>query len=213
MVMLGYELGAKAYRVFDPVARHVHVARDVIFDVEAQWDWSTWLQKEDGDEHHDIGLDTFTVADEYVVCSTEPVEEGSASVEQGSPSAPASVEPTSPMETTTGSPMQVDFATPPSNVQDYVDAFHEEDEELRFRLVIDVLGPSSLPGLAERDLEQGELLLVSAEEPATFKEAEKNPSWRKAMDEEMKSIEDNKTWQLVDLPAGHSPIGLNGFSG
>jgi hypothetical protein len=98
-------------------------------------------------------------------------------------------------------------------VQDYVDAFHEEDEELRFRLVDDVLGPSSLPGLAERDLEQGELLLVSAEEPATFKEAEKNPSWRKAMDEEMKSIEDNKTWQLVDLPAGHSPIGLNGFSG
>jgi 6-phosphofructokinase len=28
------------------------------------------------------------------------------------------------------------------------------------------------------------------------------------MEEEMKSIEENKTWSLVDLPAGHKPIGL-----
>jgi hypothetical protein len=28
------------------------------------------------------------------------------------------------------------------------------------------------------------------------------------MREEMNSIEENKTWKLVDLPSGHRPIGL-----
>jgi hypothetical protein len=33
--------------------------------------------------------------------------------------------------------------------------------------------------------------------------------WRKAMLEEMVSIEENKTWSLVNLPKGHRAIGLN----
>lgn len=37
MVFFGYELGSKAYRVYDPVGNRVHVSRDVMFDEEAQW--------------------------------------------------------------------------------------------------------------------------------------------------------------------------------
>jgi hypothetical protein len=42
-------------------------------------------------------------------------------------------------------------------------------------------------------LDDAELLLTSAEEPPTFAEAEREANWRKAMVEEMRSIEENST--------------------
>jgi hypothetical protein len=39
-------------------------------------------------------------------------------------------------------------------------------------------------------------------------QAEQEASWRHAMDEEIKSIQDNKTWKLVNLPEGQRPVGL-----
>jgi transposase InsO family protein len=39
MVLLGYEQGSKAYRLYDPVSERVHVSRDVVFDEDAAWDW------------------------------------------------------------------------------------------------------------------------------------------------------------------------------
>jgi hypothetical protein len=53
-----------------------------------------------------------------------------------------------------------------------------------------------------------ELHLVSSDKPATFAEALRSLSWRKAMMEEMNSIEENGTWILVDLPPGRKPIGM-----
>ena len=32
MVLIGYEEGSKAYRVFDPTANHVHITRDAVFE-------------------------------------------------------------------------------------------------------------------------------------------------------------------------------------
>jgi hypothetical protein len=53
-----------------------------------------------------------------------------------------------------------------------------------------------------------ELNFTSADEPMTFCEAEREQSWRQAMIDKMKSIEDNGTWELTSLPAGHRAIGL-----
>ena len=36
---IGYETGSKAYRMYDPVAKRVHVSRDVVFDEETRWNW------------------------------------------------------------------------------------------------------------------------------------------------------------------------------
>ena len=55
---------------------------------------------------------------------------------------------------------------------------------------------------------QEDLLLTTAEEPSSVSEAQREPCWSKAMLEEMSSIEENATWELVDLPRGHKPIGL-----
>jgi hypothetical protein len=40
MVFVGYEDGAKAYRVYNPATRRLHITRDVIFEEGRQWDWS-----------------------------------------------------------------------------------------------------------------------------------------------------------------------------
>ena len=60
--------------------------------------------------------------------------------------------------------------------------------------------------------EQEQLLayLTSSTEPWTLKEAQMGSEWRywrEAINDELKSIQDNNTWELVDLPHGRKPIG------
>ncbi|BBG96765.1 hypothetical protein Prudu_005670 [Prunus dulcis] len=45
-------------------------------------------------------------------------------------------------------------------------------------------------------------------DPMSFFDAVKEPKWQKAMDEEIKSIEKNNTWELTELPQGHKTIGF-----
>ncbi|CAA0806954.1 Uncharacterized mitochondrial protein AtMg00300 [Striga hermonthica] len=40
MVFVGYEDGAKPYRVYNPSTKRLHITRDVIFEEERQWDWA-----------------------------------------------------------------------------------------------------------------------------------------------------------------------------
>ncbi|KAF0901271.1 hypothetical protein E2562_038843 [Oryza meyeriana var. granulata] len=102
----------------------------------------------------------------------------------------------------------VEFVSSGSNLEEMLDADHEEDAPLHFHTLDNVLSKVAAPGLAARELDGGELLLTTASEPANFKEAEQDEVWRKAMVEEIKSIEDNQTWELAMLPAGHRAIGL-----
>jgi hypothetical protein len=73
-----------------------------------------------------------------------------------------------------------------------MDAFHDI-EEVHFRHMDNVAGEAEAPGLATHLLDDQELLLMSAEEPAMFIVVEKDASWRKAMLDEMRSIEENRT--------------------
>ena len=44
-VFIGYEHGrSKAWRVYDPVAKHVHISRDDVFDEAASWEWDAGAQ-------------------------------------------------------------------------------------------------------------------------------------------------------------------------
>ena len=39
-VFIGYEHGkSKAWRVYDPVSKRVHISRDAVFDEAASWNW------------------------------------------------------------------------------------------------------------------------------------------------------------------------------
>ena len=73
-----------------------------------------------------------------------------------------------------------------------MDVFHE-GEEVRFRRLDDIVDGTGPSGLAGRLLNDAELLLVSAEEPPTFVQAEWDRNWGWAMLKEMKAIEENET--------------------
>nr|CCI55340.1 PH01B019A14.9 [Phyllostachys edulis] len=101
----------------------------------------------------------------------------------------------------------VEFATPLSNDEDRIDAYHG-GEPLRYRTMDDLLGEQPVPELAQRDLEAELHLAQDDGEPRSFAEAERNAAWRAAMQEEMDAVERNKMWELADLPAGHHAISL-----
>ena len=79
---------------------------------------------------------------------------------------------------------------------------------MRFRRLDDIVGDIGPSGLAGRLLNDPELLLVRAGEPPTFTLAERDGIWRRTMLEEMKAIEKNDTWELVDPPPECRPISL-----
>ena len=55
--------------------------------------------------------------------------------------------------------------------------------------------------------EQLQLSLFSYQ-PTSFNEAVKDAQWVKAMNEEIDAIEKNQTWDLVDIPADKTSIGV-----
>ncbi|CAO2038735.1 unnamed protein product [Urochloa humidicola] len=62
MVFLGYEQGSKAYRLYDPRARRVHVSRDVIFDENRAWSWE---ESGDGEAEGGVGSEFVVERVEY----------------------------------------------------------------------------------------------------------------------------------------------------
>lgn len=52
--------------------------------------------------------------------------------------------------------------------------------------------------------------LVACEDsdPLTYEEAVNQGKWRKAMDDEISSIENNNTWELVEFPHDGKKIGV-----
>jgi len=114
----------------------------------------------------------------------------------------------SPAPTISPAPPAVQLATPPTEVlDDDLDAEHDDDVPLRFRTVDNILGDASVPGQAHRGYDDV-LNIASVDEPASFTEAEQEESWREAMRAEIKAIEENHTWELVELPVRHRAIGL-----
>jgi hypothetical protein len=100
---------------------------------------------------------------------------------------------------------QIELATPLEDDEDRLDAFYN-DEPLRYRTMTNIIGDESSQGLAPRLFAQ--LHLTHAGEPTNYAEAKSDPAWEAAMKQELESVEKNRTWELVDLPASHRPISL-----
>ncbi|GKE00765.1 retrovirus-related pol polyprotein from transposon TNT 1-94, partial [Tanacetum coccineum] len=60
----------------------------------------------------------------------------------------------------------------------------------------------------EHDAREVSIPTAMNNEDITFEEAIRNKKRKEAMDEEIGAIEKNKTWEMVELPKGHKPIGV-----
>ena len=72
--------------------------------------------------------------------------------------------------------MPIEFVSPPSDITEFVGAFHD-DEEVRFRRLDDIVSGTGSSGLTGRLLNDPELLLVSVDEPPMFVLAERDANW------------------------------------
>jgi transposase InsO family protein len=209
-VFIGYENGrSKAWRVYDPVAKRVHITRDAIFDEAARWDWGA----------EQLGGGTFVIdTDAAVAAGLGPIPQGHAH-EATEPASPAS--PATPLAENPGTPAGPGSASPTSST---ATAYKEQGAAHGYVSPPSGATPDSelvgeeaprryrtLESVYDDDIDVGgsdSLLFVSGEEPSTFAEAEPHAAWRAAMMDELASIEENGTWALTTLPAGKRPIGL-----
>jgi hypothetical protein len=71
-----------------------------------------------------------------------------------------------------------------------------------------LLGDQPVPRLVPHDLEAQLHLTCDDGEPRSFAEAKRHAAWHATMQSEMHAVEKNRTWELADLPRGHSAITL-----
>ena len=104
---------------------------------------------------------------------------------------------------------QVEFATPLEDDEDKLDAYYD-DEPLRYRPMTNIIGDHP-PPLPPQCLFV-KLHLTHVGEPANYAQAKDDPAWWAAMEQAIKAVEQNYTWELVPLPNGHHPITLKWVS-
>jgi hypothetical protein len=171
------------YRCYDLVTIRVLISHNVVFDKAATWSWGdTDTASQDNGEPFTMEYDVEIVRDLILGSSSPP------------PSAPPVGEHAAPV------------ALQPEINKEDLDVEHG-DTPLRLCVANDVVGDVAPPGLVRRVL-NAELNFTAADEPSSFCKAKQEESWRLAMIEEMKAIDDNETWELTTHPAGHCAIGL-----
>lgn len=186
-VIFGVSKESKAYRLYNPVTKKIIISKDVKFDESKKWDWEGKAEEEKPIE----------VAGEEEERGNDDEEEQADSIaneEERNDDEPQEEQTVQPRET-------------------------EREETSRSRAGRSVLKPAWMrdyvvegKGLfmegEEEELESWVLVYASDEDPEKFEEAVKEEKWRKAMEVEIKSIEDNETWELVSLPNGAKVIGV-----
>jgi len=202
MVFLGYEPGTKGYRFLDLDKNRLVVSRDVVFEEHLPWEWgrSTDTSLSDPDtfivEYQSTDENPTTAVTEAEFDFDGVGTPGSSTVgphvaEGNTPGSATSPIPTAPLNVHGGSPL----ASPseethgaPLKLRSLQDIYEHTDEL--------------------HDFEYSGVCLLAADEPVSVEEALEQECWRRAMQEEMDSIHQNRTWEFSDLPSDHRAIGL-----
>ncbi|CAI7786696.1 unnamed protein product [Closterium sp. NIES-53] len=218
VVHLGMAQNNKGWLLWDPFTKKFLVSRDCKFMENLMYkDWKAENEakigvrfedvKSSGLEHVELPLElsssNTTTRQSSLVNGREEAkdaEEEEEEVQQVSERAP-----TLPFRTTSAPRIRV---TPQQRQGLHVPAAEEEGRGKRRiqapnRLTYDALGKLAKSALA------GAALIIGDDEESDYDECAFVffcPEWKKAMEIELKSIEENGTWELVELPEGRKAI-------
>lgn len=192
VINLGREPGTKGYRLYDPKENRIHISRDVIFEETKQWPWDMTTERETMQENF-VVPNMFKI-DEESPEDLETVESGDDSYSGDNVSGHGSYN---------GDNIQVSTPQSQSSVSRIdPDSYDDSTEPKKFRRLSDVYNNTE-----EIELDE-ELWLMGIDEPVNYTQAANDTNWKKAMMQEMNSIEANDTWKLTNLPPGQKIIGL-----
>ena len=167
MVFIGYEKGTKGYQVYDPLAKKLHISRDVIFEEARAWDWKEKARHDPVASVFDVEF--YTVAGPGTVIGNEaaqPADQDQGSPAQGQWSVNTGSDAGSNLATPPGSPpaQAVEYATPPTG-----DEVNSEGVPMKFRTLSNIYDTTDE--------------VLAAEEPRSVDEALSEKCWREAMDD------------------------------
>lgn len=192
VINLGREPGTKGYRLYDPKENRIHISRDVIFEETKQWPWDMTTERETMQENF-VVPNMFKI-DEESPEDLETVESGDDSYSGDNVSGHGSYN---------GDNIQVSTPQSQSSVSRIdPDSYDDSTEPKKFRRLSDVYNNTE-----EIELDE-ELWLMGIDEPVNYTQAANDTNWKKAMMQEMNSIEAKDTWKLTNLPPGQKIIGL-----
>ena len=197
-VFFGYEPGTKGYRVYDPVNNKLMVTRDVVFDEKRGWNWV----ESSSSQASEPTPFTFTVQYSDVEPEQDPTIDNADLTDDSDsePGSPAAAIPSPATEEGSTPPAaQIQWATPPSGA-----SADSDEAPRRYRTITNLLDTTE----EVQDFEYSGCCLSVVGEPKSVEEAMTELCWRQAMQAEMQAIENNKTWDVADLPAKQKAIGL-----
>jgi transposase InsO family protein len=163
-IFLGVSEESKAYRLYNPISKKIIISRDVIFAENEKWKWNETSHSEDLETEDSENLND--VDDR----SEEPVTEAVCDLDNDQVLTEGQAE--EHIGTSTSNLNQGRARRPPAWLSDFDTSAIDDDEE-SINLVM--FGP------------------CVSKDPLTFEEAAKSQIWRKAMKDEIDSIERNKT--------------------
>ncbi|KAL8110234.1 hypothetical protein AgCh_026086 [Apium graveolens] len=197
VIHLGKDPGTKAYRLLDPHTNKIHVSRDVMFEEDKALMWDE-LECTNDTCKEGFSVEGFpgpVESDEETEVNEEEDinSEGSETLDspgdtQGGESSRTAASPSSEL---------IQHSSYNLESENYDDSV----EPKRSKKLFDIYNETE-----ETQLEE-ELYLMGVKEPVNFKQAVKKKEWKEAMEREMNSIEENKTWRLTEPPKGKKIIG------
>ena len=179
MILIGYH-STGAYKLYDPIHKKVVVSNDVIVDETREWNWKESTEQSTS-KVTSIQLDSDRVEDEEEVNVPEL---------------------TIPNDDNVNNANENNVENMDNDNMEQLRRF----DRVRFpsvRLQGYALYPA---GLCEDVTDIMHLVLMKESEPISLDQALSNPKWKEAMVEELRSIEKNETWQMVNLPSNKRAI-------
>jgi hypothetical protein len=194
VVFIGYEEGRKAYRVFDPVSKKLHITRDAVFEERRAWNWTV------------SGTVAQVPSTITVVYATDPgqiiTDDGRSMAHNGAadgredaaphtpatPATPSTPSSSTPGATIPATPVMPSEETPepastaapavtwcfPLSQDNNLDAEDDGTGQLCYRRVSNIYDTTEPAEEEDHDTR----CLLAAEEPATVEEALADDAWR-----------------------------------